>query len=310
MAVLPFKYSGSNSGLTDLAEGLTEDIVTGLSRFSYLRVIARGSTARFKNEAVDVRSAGKELGARYIMEGSLRQAGTKLRLAVQLVDAVSGAHLWAENYERIFSPDAIFELQDELVPRIVSTIADHYGVLAHSMSESLRSKAPEQLSPYEAVWRSFGYYERLTPDEHATVRVGLERAVQQSPGYADGWAMLSIIYGEEHKYGFNARPDPLARALEAARRATDAASSNHFAYLALAATLFFRKEFEAFRSAAEQAVILNPMDSGTIAYLGTLMSLAGDWERGCALVDRAIQLNPKHPGWYWFPAFYNAYRKS
>jgi len=310
VAVLPFKYSGSNSGLTDLAEGLTEDIVTGLSRFSYLRVIARGSTARFKNEAVDVRSAGKELGARYIMEGSLRQAGTKLRLAVQLVDAVSGAHLWAENYERIFSPDAIFELQDELVPRIVSTIADHYGVLAHSMSESLRSKAPEQLSPYEAVLRSFGYYERLTPDEHATVRVGLERAVQQSPGYADGWAMLSIIYGEEHKYGFNARPDPLARALEAARRATDAASSNHFAYLALAATLFFRKEFEAFRSAAEQAVILNPMDSGTIAYLGTLMSLAGDWERGCALVDRAIQLNPKHPGWYWFPAFYNAYRKS
>ena len=310
VAVLPFKYSGSNSGLTDLAEGLTEDIVTGLSRFSYLRVIARGSTARFKNEAVDVRSAGKELGARYIMEGSLRQAGTKLRLAVQLVDAVSGAHLWAENYERIFSPDAIFELQDELVPRIVSTIADHYGVLAHSMSESLRSKAPEQLSPYEAVLRSFGYYERLTPDEHATVRVGLERAVQQSPGYADGWAMLSIIYGEEHKYGFNARPDPLARALEAARRATDAASSNHFAYLALAATLFFLKEFEAFRSAAEQAVILNPMDSGTIAYLGTLISLAGDWERGCALVDRAIQLNPKHPGWYWFPAFYNAYRKS
>src|SRR2546430_4993148 len=142
VAVLPFKYSGSNSDLTALAEGLSEDIVTGLSRFSYLRVIARGSTARFKNEAVDVRSAGKELGARYIMEGSLRQAGTKLRLAVQLVDAVSGAHLWAENYERIFSPDAIFELQDELVPRIVSTIADHYGVLAHSMSESLRSKAP------------------------------------------------------------------------------------------------------------------------------------------------------------------------
>src|SRR5207253_9359684 len=120
VAVLPFKYSGSNSDLTALAEGLTEEIVTGLSRFSYLRVIARGSTARFKNETVDVRSAGKELGARYIMEGSLRQAGTKLRLAVQLVDAVSGAHLWAENYKRIFSPDAVFELQDELVPRTVS----------------------------------------------------------------------------------------------------------------------------------------------------------------------------------------------
>ena len=112
------------------------------------------------------------------------------------------------------------------------------------------------------------------------------------------------------EYGFNVQPDPLGRALEAARRATDAAPSNHFAYLALAPTLFFRKEFQAFRSAAERALTLNPMDSGTMAYLGTLISLAGDWERGCALVQRAIQLNPKHPGWYWFPHFYNAYRKS
>src|SRR5436189_4036980 len=271
VAVLPFKYVGANADLSALAEGLSEDIVTGLSRFSYLRVIARSSTLRLAKDSGDVRAVGKELGARYIIEGSLRQAGAKLRLVVQLVDAVSGAHLWAENYERIFSPDAIFELQDELVPRIVSTIADHYGVLAHSMSESLRSKAPEQLSPYEAVLRSFGYYERLTPDEHATARVGLERAVQQLPDYADGWAMLSIIYGEEYKYGFNARPDPLARALEAARRATDAASSNHFAYLALAASLFFLKDVEVVRSAAERAVTLNPMDSGTIAYLGTLI---------------------------------------
>src|SRR5438034_2795595 len=153
VAVLPFKYSGSDADLTSLAEGLTEDIVTGLSRFSYLKVIARSSTGRYANESVDIRSAGKELGARYVMEGSLRQAGAKLRLAVQLVDAVSGAHLWAENYERIFSPDAVFDLQDELVPRIVATLADHYGVLAHSMSESLRSKAPEQLIPYEAVLR-------------------------------------------------------------------------------------------------------------------------------------------------------------
>src|SRR5207244_10624268 len=119
VAVLPFKYSGSNSDLTALSEGLTEEIVTGLSRFSYLKVISRSSTSRYANESVDIRSAGKQLGARYVLEGSLRQAGTKLRLAVQLVDAVSGAHLWAETYERNFSPEAVFELQDELVPRIV-----------------------------------------------------------------------------------------------------------------------------------------------------------------------------------------------
>ena len=129
VAVLPFKYSGSNPDLTALAEGLTEDIVTGLSRFSYLRVIARGSTAKYSSESGDVRAIGKELGARYVMEGSLRQAGTKLRLAVQLVDATTGAHLWAETYDRAFNPEAVFELQDELVPRIVSTVADTHGVL-------------------------------------------------------------------------------------------------------------------------------------------------------------------------------------
>jgi TolB-like protein/class 3 adenylate cyclase len=110
VAVLPLKYSGSNSDLTALADGLTEEIVTGLSRFSYLKVISRSSTSRYANESIDIRSAGKELGARYVMEGSLRQAGTKLRLAVQLVDTISGAHLWAENYERSFTPETIFEL--------------------------------------------------------------------------------------------------------------------------------------------------------------------------------------------------------
>jgi TolB-like protein len=97
VAVLPFKSQGSSAEIAALADGLSEEIVTGLSRFSYLRVIARSSTSRYAQGAVDVRSAGKELGARYIMEGSLRQAGSKLRLSVQLVDGITGAHLWAEN---------------------------------------------------------------------------------------------------------------------------------------------------------------------------------------------------------------------
>ena len=142
------------------------------------------------------------------MEGSLRQAGPTLRLAVQVVDAMSGAHLWAETYERPFRPEDVFALQDDLVPRIVSTVADWYGVLPRSMSDAVRSKAPETLSPYEAVLRSFGYFARFTPEEHAAVRAGLERAVQQAPGYADAWAMLSMMYGEEYRFRFNAGPDP------------------------------------------------------------------------------------------------------
>jgi serine/threonine protein kinase len=204
VAVLPFKYSGGNADLTALAEGLTEDIVTGLSRFSYLRVIARNSTAKYSSESGDVRTIGKELGARYVMEGSLRQAGTKLRLAVQLVDAVSGVHLWAENYERIFSSENIFALQDDLVPRIVSTVADQNGILTRTMSETLRSKSEDALTPHEAVLRAFSYYQRVTPAEHLIVRRILERAVREAPDYADCWAMLSVMYSNEFAAGTGA----------------------------------------------------------------------------------------------------------
>ncbi len=223
VAVLPFKYRGDNAALDALADGLSEEIVTGLSRFSYLRVIARSTTSRYADTAADVRTAGKEIGARYVIEGSLRQAGPKLRIAVQLLETGSGAHLWAETYDRAFSPDAIFDLQDDLVPRIVSTVADWYGVLPHSMSEALRNKRADQLSPYEAVLRSFGYGERRTPEEHAMARAALDRAVQLAPGYADGWALLV-----DHAHGRtcqqvqqpagSARAGPSCRAASGRRR--------------------------------------------------------------------------------------------
>ena len=305
-----FKYSGVNADITSLAEGLSEEIVTGLSRFSYLRVIARSSSGRDAGESGDVRAVGQVLGARYVMEGSLRQAGSDLRVSVQLIDASSGAHLWAETYDRPFRAEDVFALQDDLVPRIVSTLADAHGILPHTMSEALRSKGPDQMSPYEAVLRSFGYGYRRTPEEHATVRAGLERAVQQAPGYADGWAMLSLdLLGR-----VRLRVQPPARSsrahLLAARRAADAAPSSAMANNALARALFFRKEWQGFRTAAERALELNPLNGPTVAGLGSMMAYAGDWEHGCALVERAATLNPRHPGFYWFPLFYNAYRKG
>jgi TolB-like protein len=310
VAVLPFECSGANAEITALADGLTEDIVTGLSRFSYLRVIARSSTLRYARTAVDVRAVGKELGARYVMEGSLRQAGPRLRIAVQLVDAASGAHLWAETFDRTFRAEEIFALLDDLVPQIVSTVADTYGVLPHTMSEALRSRDPQQLTPYEAVLRSFAHFPRLSAEEHAAARAGLERAVQQAPGYADAWAMLSMLYREEYTHRFNLRPDPIKRAFAAARRAVEAAPSNHLAYHALASAQFFRRELSAFRNSAERAIVLNPLDGFTAAYLGFLIAYSGDWERGCDLGARAMRLNPHHPGWYGFVFFFDAYRKS
>jgi tetratricopeptide (TPR) repeat protein len=232
-----------------------------------------------------------------------------VRLAVQLVDAVSGAQLWAENYERNFSPEGVFELQDELVPRIVSTVADQYGALVHSMSESLRGRSAGEYSAHEAVLRAFGYQERFTSEEHAEVREILEAAIARSPGHSDCLAELSCVYWHEHVFGYNPRPDPLGRAHAAAQRAVESAPSSHFAHFALATSFFFRKDFPAFRPAAERALALNRMDSSTAALLGTMIAYGGDWEYGLGLVERAMQLNPHHPGWYHYVVFTDAYRR-
>jgi TolB-like protein len=310
IAVLPLKLGDAESDLADSATALIEEIVTGLSRFSYLRVISLSSTLQYLGKAVDVRAAGKKLGARYVVEGSLRRAGGKLRVAVQLVDCSSGAHLWAETYDQPASQQAEMGLFDDLVAQIVSTIADTHGVLPRSMSEALRTKDPLGLSPYEAVLRSFAHFQRVSAEEHAPARAALEHAVKQTPYYPDAWAMLSLIYKEEFTHGFNLLPDPLGRALGAAQRAVEGAPSNHLAFHALASVEFFRKEMDAFRIATERAVALNPMDGFTLAYLGFLTAYAGDWERGGVLSAKARSLNPHHPGWYWFVPCFDAYRKG
>ncbi len=310
VAVLPFKYAGGNQDLEALTDGLSEQIITGLSRFSYLRVIARGSTAKYASESSDVRAIGKELGARYIMEGSLRQAGNKLRLAVQLVDAVSGAHLWAETYERGFTPESVFELQDDLVPRIVATVADQYGVLPRTMSETLRSKRHDELTPQEAVLRTFSYFSRITLEGHAVVRNILEHAVRETPDHADCWAMLSMIYRGEYAQGYNAGPNPLDRALVAAQRAVDLAPMNALSHYALATVHFFRKDKVDFRVEAERALALNPYDAAAKAYLGLLIASAGEWDKGCEMVESALRLNPNCPGYFYFARCWGSYRSG
>jgi tetratricopeptide (TPR) repeat protein len=231
-------------------------------------------------------------------------------VAVQLVDTATGTHLWAETYDRTFVPEAIFALQDELVPRIVSTVADMHGVLPRSMSEAVRSKPVEALSPYEAVLRSFGYFERITPDELAAARAGLELAVKKAPGYSDAWALMALLCVQDYAQGFELQPDALVAGLAAARRAVEAAPSSHLAHFGLAQALYFQKDLQSFRNAAERTVALNPMDGDSMAFAGEMLVYAGDRDRGLALAARAKQLNPHHPGWYWYANYYDAYRRG
>jgi eukaryotic-like serine/threonine-protein kinase len=178
VAVLPFTHRGSDPAVEALAGGLTEDVVTGLSRFSYLRVIARGSTARYASGTADLRAVGGEIGARYMMEGSLRHAAGQLRVAVQLVDASSsGAHLWAETYDRPFEPSTVFRASGR--PRPPHRL--HMRRPLRRAGAGDQRGGPEQArrraDPYEALMRGFGYHFRLSPEEHAEAREVLERAV-------------------------------------------------------------------------------------------------------------------------------------
>jgi tetratricopeptide (TPR) repeat protein len=217
---------------------------------------------------------------------------------------------WAETFDRTFQPEEIFALQDELVPRIVSTVADQHGVLVHNISAIIRKKSDAELSAHEAVLRVFGFHERMTPEEHVNVRAILERAVEQTPDDSDCWAMLATLYTDEHMFGFNVRPDPLGRAQAASRRAVELSPSSALASQALAQSLFFRRELQACRPVAERTIALNPMDGAASAFMGLLLALSGDWERGCAAADAARKLNPHFPGWYWLVPLFNAFRKG
>ncbi len=274
-----------------------EEIAAAFSRFSYLRVVARGSTLRYAGQSPDLRIAGRDLGARYVLDGSLRAIGSRLRANIGLTDTESGTQLWAETYERPFHPESIFEIQDDLVPRIVSTCADPYGVLARSISDSVRGKAAHALTPYEALLRGFGYHQRLVPEEHLRARDALEHAVEKDPGNSDCWAMLAWVYAHEHGHGFNPRPAPLDRSLQAARRAVDLAPANHLAHQALSTALFFRKDIAACLHEADRAMELNPVDGGSNAAMGAMIAFAGDWDRGIGLIQRAMALNAQYPFW-------------
>jgi len=306
-AVLPFKFTGDPE-IAVFAEGLTEEIIAGLSRFPYLRVITGSSTAHYLAESVVVRKVGNELGARYLMEGTVRQAGNILRIAVRLVDTESGAHLWAETFERNWQEESVFELQDEITDRIVGPVADVYGLLARAIFTTTAGESPETLAPYEAVWRFFLAQQRGTAEDHLIARIALERAVELQPGYAEAWAALAVVYVDEHRHLFNARPKSLARALFAAERAIDADPASQMANYAFAVAQYFRGDLDAFRAKAESALLLNPRCSYTLACLGRLFCYSGEWERGIQLSRRAIELSRDHPGWYHLGIIVNEYR--
>jgi adenylate cyclase len=309
IAVLPFEVQTEDPELENFAGGLTEDISNGLSDFSYLLVISRNLIANLASESIDIRQIGKELGARYVLQGALRRAGSITRITAQLVDAHNGTQIWTETFDRELTRDGMLAVQDDLTDRIVATVADPAGVVVRTLAAPADRKAPEDLTPYEAVLRYFLFQQRISAEDHLITRTALERAVELDPGFADAWTSLSLIYQQEFMNNLNPQPDSLERALGAAQRAVDLDPASSRAQFALAQARYFLRDVGSFLVHAERAIELNPRNTDTMAMVGIMMGYSGDWERSVELTTNAMSLNPQHAGWYYFNPFFNEYRQ-
>lgn len=294
LAVLPFNNLSADVD-EYFADGLTEDIITNLSRFRDLMVIGRTSTFRFKGQAVDLPELAARLKAGYVVEGSVRRAAGRVRITAQLIDAATGVHLWADRYDR--EMEDIFAVQDEVTRTIAATL----GVKIQDVAtqRALRKSAVE-LGAYDCVLRARRYTSMLSEEMHAEARDLLEQAVAKDPGYAEAHALLANVYLAEHRFDANPRPDPIGRALKMAQIATRLDPQDAYARCWLGIVHFFRRENDKFEAEAQRALSLNPNDPETLADIGHYLAFMGAFERGLELSLRARQLNPLHPGWYHF----------
>jgi adenylate cyclase len=310
IAVLPFTNMSGDSKQDFFADGIAEEVLTGLSRFPNLRVLGRNSTFQYKGRPVEVRQIGHELRADYVLEGSVRKAGETVRVSAQLLDTSTGGHLWAETFERELTPQNLFAVQDEITSKVVTRIGDIHGVITRAYVQKLRTRSPDNLADYECVLLAYEYLRFLTPGKHATVKACLTRTVERSPDYAEAWAHMAYIYTDQYWTDFEGPPNPLDRALSAARRAVQLDPASAIAHYTLANVYFFKNDLELFFSEADKALALNPNNTEIVAALGLRITYTKQRKRGIALIKKAIALNPSHPGWYWFPLVYDYYQNG
>lgn len=299
LAVLPFDNLSGDPGQEYLADGFTEEVLSALSRFRELQVISRHSTFRYKCNPADPRDVGAELGARYVLKGSVRRWNDQVRITSQLIDAETGATLTSDSHDREISAQNLFGIQEDIAARIAAEIAEPHGVI-HRIGRPHRHAGTQALDAYECRLLASEYWREPTRETHARVVQLLERAVAIDPSYAGAWAMLAIVYGDEVRGGYALKRDkpPLDRALEAAQRAVELDPMNAAGHHALFLTHFHRHEMAPYREAANRALALNPNYPDLVADYGTCLGISQDWAKGQAFVRRAMELSPHPPGWY------------
>ncbi len=296
IAVLPFENMSGDVEQEYFSDGMTEDIITALSRLRWLSVIARNSTFTYKGRAVDVKVVGREMGVRYVLEGSVRKAGGRLRVSAQLIEAASGKHIWAQRYDRDLAD--IFDLQDELTEAISAEVD---AELAGSERTRAHRKTAADLDAWELYQRAMWHLYKFTKDDAAEARRLFQRATDQAPEFADAHAGLATIANQTVLFGFTQdRTATLERGLRHAEMAVALDDRNDFSHFVLGRICTSLNDRDRAISAYEKAIDLNPNSALAHSGLGDALYRFGRAEEAIPLISRAIRLSPHAPALWSF----------
>jgi len=291
IAVLPFTNLSDDPDQEYIADGITEDLITALSKIRWFFVIARNSTFTYKGQAIEVRQVSRELGARYVIEGSIRKGGDRVRISAQLIDATTGRHVWAERYDREI--EDIFELQDEMTETIVAAVEPELG--AFERDRALRTP-PQSLDAWKTYQRGLWHMWSFTEKENAEALPLLQRARELDPNFAAAYAyegyshFLNVILGYTETPG-----ESLAAALTAAKKAVTLDDKDPAAYLTMGRVHMMRGEHDTSIADLEMSLRLNPSFAPAYFGLGFALTLAGRFDETLGALDKAVRLNPRDP---------------
>src|SRR5712672_1895193 len=290
IAVLPFINMSGDPEQEYFSDGISEDIITALSKLRWFFVIARNSSFIYKGKAVHMKQVAAELGVRYVVEGSVRKGGDRVRITAQLNDVATGSHLWAERYDRDLAD--VFAVQDEITEAIVAAIEPQ---LYAAENFRARRKPPNSLDAWDLVMRALSYYWRVTRQDNMVAQALLEKATAVDPNYGQALGVLAT----SHMFSAHMGWTDLAMVAPIAERAALAAilidSEDPWAHLALGGVYLFARRFDDCLAEFELALRLNPNFSLAQGYHGLALCYCGRWEEGDVAAHRALRLSPRDP---------------
>ncbi len=290
IAVLPFVNISGESSQEYFSEGISEDIITALSKLRWFYVVARNSSFSYKGKAMHLRQIGEELGVGYVVEGSVRKDGDQVRITAQLNDVVTGSHLWAERYDRNLAD--VFAVQDEITQAVVAAIEPQ---LYAAEDFRARRKTPDNMAAWDLVMRALQHYWRVTRQDNLAAQALLEKAIAVDPGYGQALSLLAACHMFAAHMGWVEMAKSVPIAERAALAAIRADSEDAWAHFALASVYLFNKRLEDSVAEFELALRLNPNFSPARGIYGVALSYRGRWEEGLAAAQQALRFSPRDP---------------